>query len=260
MNLSKKIISVIIICIYLSLLVPYAIVSNAGKAGIVIDTQEISTNSLPDDIQDLLMNKKDYYNILLIEDQITLEKKQIAQDRNQITKERILVLSEGTQEKNSFVKIDKIAIDVRVTSNLIPAINQSFDRLIIGETKKAELGDLIEMISYYNLTPILTLSSINFLAGGFLLVLILSFLFHRMVALWNIPAIITVYSFQLFLSNLIAGMNQLEIEFIYRLFGILFIPALFLIFKLKKLEDTEEGKEKISRLYKHNINFIKKII
>lgn len=260
MNHSKKLISILVIIIYLVLLIPYTIVSNAGEAGIVIETQKISIDSLPDDIQDLLMNKKGDYNALLIEDQITLEKKQVTQDRNQITKERILVLSEGTHEKNSFVKIDTVAIDMRLTNNVIPAINQSFDKLIIGETGKAEFGDIIETMSYYNLTPLLAFSSIDFLAGGLFIVLILTFLFNRRVALWNIPAIMTCYSFQFFLANLIAGMNQLEVETMYRLFGFLFLPALLLTFIVKTFEETNEGKQKICELYRYNIKFLKGLI
>ncbi len=246
--------------LYLILLIPYTVVSNAGEAGIVMETQKISINSLPEDIQDLLMNKKDYYNILLIENQITLEKKQVTQDRNQITKERILVLSEGTQEKDSFIKIDTESTDMRVTNNIIPAINQSFDKLIIGETKKAGLGGLIETISFYKLTPIIALSSINFLVGGLIVVFILNFLFNRMIALWNTSAIITCYSFQLFLANLIAGMNQLEVASFYRLAGLLFIPALFLSFKMKTFEEADEGKQKIRELYRYNIKILKGLI
>ncbi|SNQ60241.1 hypothetical protein [Candidatus Methanoperedens nitratireducens] len=257
---TKKILSVLIIIIYLILLIPYTIVSNAGEAGIVIDSQEINATSLPEDVQDLLINKENSYYAILIEDQIVLEKKQVSQDKNQITKEKKLILSKENQEKDSFVKIDDIVIDLRVANNIIPVINQSFEKLIIGETGKARFGDIIETMSHYNLTPLLTFSSIDFLAGGLIVVLILTFISQRKVALWTIPAIISCYSFQFFLANLVSGMNQLEVGLMYRLFGLLFIPALPLTLGLKKFEETNEGKQKICELYRHNIKFLRGLI
>lgn len=252
--------SFVIILLYIILLIPHIIASNSGEAGIVIENQKINASSLPDDIQDILINKKDSYDIILIEDVFPKEKKQIAQEWNQITKERKLIISEGNQEKNSFVKLDDIKINIYIAYNIIPSINQSFEKLIIGDVEEAKFGGIIEMISYYNLTPILTLSKIDFYAGGLLVVLILTVLLYMRVALWNIPAIIACYSFQSFLANLTAGMNNFKIDTLSQLFGFLFILALPLTYKLKAFEETKEGKQGIYELYKLNLKIIKEIL
>lgn len=259
MQHSKKI-PVLIIMFYLILMVPYTIISNAGETGIVIENQKISVDSLSTDIQDLLINKKDSYNIVLIEDVYPKQINQITLERNQVAKERKIILSRETQEKGSFVRIDSMTTYMYITYNAIPALNKSFEKLIIGDTKKARFGKIIEIISRYNLTPILILSKIDVLAGGFLVVLLLSFLLHRTIALWNIPAIITCYSFQSFLANIVSGMNQLEVDSTYLLFGLLFVPALLFVFKLKTFEETIDGRKRICELYEFNIKILKKII
>lgn len=256
MSQNKKILSILIVTIYLILLAPYMVASNSGEVGIVKNNQGIDVNSLPEDIQDLLIYKNSSYNLILIEDPIN----NIKNLKGQISKERKLVLSKETAENNNFVRVDNALINIYAPNNIISFTNQTFDRLIIGDTKKAELGGVIEIISYLGLTPILTVSQIAYFIGGILIVIILTFLFNKMLALWNIPAIITCYSFQFFLASRIASMNHLEAEFTILLFGFLFIPALLLTFKVKKLEDTNKGRQNICDLYKGNIKLFKTIL
>ena len=234
------------------LLIPFTILSNAGKSGIVVENQRISVNDLPEDIHDLLIYKKDVYNISLIEDLLPKENTQITLERSQIEKQRKLVFSENIQEKGSFVRVDNIALYLFAPDNAIPAINQSYGKIIIGDIKAAKFGGIIEKIYSYHLTPIITISKIDFFAGGLIVVLLLTFLLYRMVALWNIPAIITCYSLQFFLANRIAGMNQLQVNSISMMLGFLFILAFPLTLWIKKYEETEKGKQEIYRLYIKN--------
>ncbi len=245
---NKKILSVLIISIYLIFLIPYIIASNSGEAGIVLENQKIDYNSLPDDVQDLLIYKKESYSAILIEDQIT----KVMDLKGQVAKEKKLILSQEAQETGRFIGIDNIESDTYVPNNIIPTINQSFDRLIIGDPKKVKFGEIIEVINYYNVAFILALSKIDFLVGGMLVVLFLTYLRQKMVASWNIPAMITCYSFQFFLVNIIASMNKLQVESIPLLFGFLFIPLLPLAFRIMMFEETSEGKKRILELYKNN--------
>jgi hypothetical protein len=237
------------------LLIPYIIASNAGEAGIVIENNRIDANSLPVDIQDLLTYTNDTYNAILIEDPINL----VSEPNGQVVRERKLVISRITQEKGSFVRVDDITTNIYVSHNIIPDINSTFEKQIIGDTTKAGFDKIIEIISYYNI-PILVLSKIGFFAGGFLVVLTLTFLLYGKIELWNIPAMITCYSFQIFLANLIMGMNHLQVDSTSLLFGFLFMPGVFLIFKIKAFEETAEGRQKIHEIYKFNVNIFKKII
>ncbi|KCZ70779.1 hypothetical protein ANME2D_02804 [Candidatus Methanoperedens nitroreducens] len=266
MSKTKKLISILIIIIYLISLVPFIIASNAGEAGIVIGNQNIDVNSLPDDIQDILIYKKGSYNAILIEDPIT----EVNKLKGQVAKERKLVLSKETQDKGSFVSIADIEMIVYVTSYNI--IDQPFEKLIVGDVKKPEFGDIIETINtkigqinnyisstVLTLPLVLSISKVAFLAGGLLVVLILTFLLNSMVALWNIPAIIVLYSFQSFLANLVAFLNNLDVDSTSLMFGLLFIVALPLTFWIQRYERSEEGRQKIHELYEKNNQILSKI-
>lgn len=254
---NKKILSVLIISIYLIFLIPYIIASNSGETGIVLEDQKIDYNSLPDDIQDLLIYKSESYNTILIEDQIT----KVKDLKDQVAKEKKLIISQETQKIGSFIGVDNIESDTYVPNNIITTINQSFDRLIIGNPKKVKFGEIIEVLNYYDIAPIiLAFSKIDFLVGGMLVVLFLTYLRQGMIALWNIPAMITCYSFQFFLVNIISSMNKLQVESIPLFFGFLFIPLLLLAIKTMRFEETSEGKQRILELYKYNKKILNELI
>lgn len=255
MDRNKKILSILIIYFYLVLLVPYIIASNAGEAGIVIDSQKIDSDYLTDDVRDLLVYKNESFNFILIEDQL----KKVKDMEGTLSKENMLVISKEPQEKGSFIKIDKIESDMYVPNNIIPAVNFTFDKLIVGDSKKVKFGEVIEVTNYYGINFILVLSKMDFLAGGILVVLFLSYLRQKAIALWNISAMITCYSFQFFLVNMIASLNKLNVDSIILLFGFLFIPFLPLTFKTMKFEETGEGKDKILEYYAINNNIFKRI-
>ncbi len=91
---NKKLISIIIIILYLILLFPYIIASNAGESGIVIENKAMDADSLPNDVQDLLVYKKDTYNVILIEDPAT----DVSKLEGKRAKERKVILSKETPE------------------------------------------------------------------------------------------------------------------------------------------------------------------
>lgn len=247
---NKKKLSILIVFVYLISLLPYVIASNAGESGIVIETKKVEVTSLPVDVQDLLLYK-DSCNLILIEDPLNKVVK-----KGRVVNQIKLVLSRQNQEEGSFVRIDNIAVDIYVPSNLILNINQPFEKLIIGEANKAELGGIIEFISYYDLMPIFTLSKLIFFAGGVFVVFILSFLFHRMFALWNVPAILALYSFQSLLVMLMAILNNIEVGDMQMIFAGFFIILVPLTIWLQKYEKSEKGKQKICEWYMLNKNML----
>jgi hypothetical protein len=263
---NKKSMSILIIIIYFILLVPYIIISNAGESGIVIENQKVDMNSLPDDIQDLLIYKNDSINIILIEDPTT----NVIKLNGKSAKERKLVLSKKAQEKGSFVMIDDITTNIYVTSYNI--IDQPFEKLIIGNAVKAEFASIIEKTNSYikqlnnyissdifNFSVIVAISKIDFLVGGLLVVVVLIFLFDKMVALWNIPAILTLYSFQSFFAVVVSFLNKLEVDTSSLVLGLLFIPAIPITFWLQRYETSENGRKKICELYVKNNEILSKI-
>lgn len=263
---NKKLISILIIIIYLFLLVPYIIASNAGESGIVIENQKMDVKTLPNDIQDLLIYKNDSYNVILIEDPAT----DVSKMEGKVAKERKVILSKEAQEKGSFVRIDDITTDIYVTSYNI--IDQPFEKLVIGNANKAESGVVIEIINNYleqlnnlissdifTVSEIITVSKMDFFAGGLLVVLVLTVFSHRIVALWNIPAIAALYSFQTFLGVIVSFLNNLEVDRTNLAFGVIFIFALPVTLWLQRYEGTDNGKKKICGLYFKNNEIISKI-
>jgi hypothetical protein len=263
---NMKSISILIIIIYLILLVPYIIASNAGESGIVIENQKMDVNSLPNDIQDLLVYKNDSINVILIEDPTT----NVIKLNGKSAKERKVVLSKEAQDKGSFVMIDDMTTDIYVTSYNI--IDQPFEKLIIGDAIKAEFASVIETINsdmeqlnsyissdFFNISEIMAISKIDFLAGGLLVVLVLTFLHQRMVALWNIPAIVTLYSFQSFIAIVVLYLNKLEVDTSSLTLGLLFVLTLPITFWLHRYEASENGRKKICELYVINNEILSKI-
>jgi len=263
---NKKSISIIIIILYLILLVPYIIASNAGESGIVIESQKMDIKSLPNDMQDLLIYKNYSYNIILIEDPAT----NVNKLEGKIAKERKVVLSKETQEKGSFVRIDDITTDIFVTSyNLI---DQPFEKLVIGDINKAGFGVVIETINNYieqlnrlilsdvfSLSEIITVSKVDFYGGGLLVILVLTIFSRKVVALWNIPAIAAIYSFQIFLVVIVSFVNKIYVDETTLAFAFLFLLALPLAFWLQRYEETEDGTKKIYGLYLKNNEILSKI-
>ena len=252
-------VSFLIILLYLIILIPYVIISNAGETGIVIDRQNINSGYLSEDMRDILINQSDSYNIIVIEDIYPKEIVQISNEWDQVAKEKKIILSGEDAKIGSFVRIDDVRNYMYVPYNVLPPLNQSFEKFITGNPEKAQFGGVIESIYNNNLVLIYPISKLTFYMGGLLVMLILTYLLHNKLKLWNIPAIITCYSFQFFLGNMIASMNHLKIETTFLLFGFIFILTIPVTFKLRNFEDTIEGKRKIVELYKLNINFMKRI-
>ncbi len=249
---NKKLLLFLIVLIYLILLAPYIIASNAGESGIVIKSQNLDLNSLPDDIKDILIYQKEPYNAILIEDPVT----EVYTPQGQVYKERKLIISGEEKEIGSFVKIDNIVADIHVTSYNIMEL--SFNKLIIGDAGKPEFGTIIESINNFNsntisiLPLILIISKIDYLAGGFLAVVTMTFLYYRRIALWNIPAIVALYSFRSFFAVGVSLLNMLEVDVISMVFSFLFVIAIPLTLWIQRYEMSENGWRKIHGLYIKN--------
>jgi len=234
---------------YLILLVPYLIAANSGESGIVKDVRTTDAASLPSDIQDLLVSKDTPYYMVLIEDPIH----SVKNANGQISKEIKLVFSTDPVKVNEYVRVDSTLTNFHAPSNIVPISGQTYDTIIIGDAKEVAFGVVVEVMNTLGLAPLLFVSQIVYLLGGLILVMVLSYLLGRVPALWNIPAIVTCYSFQFFLASRIANMNHIETDFAILFFGLLFLPALVLTIWVRRAEETNEGSRFIYGLYKRNV-------
>lgn len=254
---TKRILGVFVfmVVIYLMLLLPYLVASNSGESGIVSSVQKIDITSLPRDIQDLIPYKeKQYYAIVVVDDTDTVKDL-----KGQISKERKLILSPMPAQINEFIRADNILINIFAPANLIPVTDQEFHTLIIGDANRVGYGEIVEFSNFLRITPILVASRIVFYIGAFIIILGFSLLFNKKTGLWCIFALISCYSFQFFLASRIASANHLETDLIILLFSFMFLPALYLAFKVKEYEVSEKGKKRIVHLYRRNLEIFHKI-
>lgn len=238
---SKNTFIFLIAVIYFLLLIPNITVSNAGDSGIIIEGQYVPFQSFPRDIQDLLLNQDGYY-ILILEDLSSGE--------------QLAVISEDMPyNEGSFVRVSDSTHEWYSDSHvLFSMVSQPFNKIIIGKIGEAEMGGwIVDLIVQLDMSGIiLPLSAIDFLIGGFLYIIILSYLIKGTVAVWNIPGILSCYSFQFFYLNIDAILNQVEIDEISMIFGVLFLVLLPFTIWLYRYEETEDGNQKIYELYISN--------
>lgn len=235
--------------IYMILLSPYLVASNSGDSGLVTSVQQINIDSLPTDIQDLIPYKNQQYYAIIVVDEMS----SVKDLKGQISKERKLILSPQPAQINEFVRADNVLIDIYAPTNLIPVTDQAFDTLIIGDANPVGFGGVIEICNDLKIAPILLVSRIVFYIGAFILVLGFSLIYYKHIALWNIPALITCYSFQFFMASRIASVNHLETDMLPLLFGFIFLPALYLALRVEAFEESRDGKKYISHIYRENI-------
>lgn len=247
-NTKSKILALIVITCYLALLSPDIILSNAGESGIVIESRSVPHQSIPRDIQDILPPQDNYY-ITIIDDPSS--------------EEQYAVISGHTwYVEGVFVKVIDVTnewyMDSRTFSSIV---NQPFDKIVIGETEVAVGRQVIETITQLDDVGgdiILTLSSIDVLVGGLFLILILSVLLKGSVALWNIPGIMSCYSFQALCASAVALLNDVDVG-TTMIFGSFFVVLMPLTIWLQRYEESENGQQKIYELYIENTKIISNI-
>jgi len=248
-NTKSKILALIVITCYLTLLVPDIILSNAGESGIVTESRSVPQQLIPRDIHDLLPPQDNYY-ITILDDPSS--------------EEQYAVISGHTwYVEGVFVKVIDVTnewyMDSRTFSSIV---NQPFDKIVIGETEEVAVEwQVIETITRLDTGGdiIFILSSIDALVGGLFLILILSVLLKGSVALWNIPGIMSCYSFQALCASIVALLNQTDIDETQMILGILFVVLIPLTIWLHRYEETEEGEQKIYELYMKNKKIISEI-
>lgn len=248
-NTKSKILALIVITCYLALLAPDIILSNSGESGIIIESRSVQHQSIPRDIQDILQPQDNYY-ITIIDDPSS--------------EERSAVISGHTwYVEGVFVKVIDVTNEWYMDSRtFLSIVNQPFDKIVIGETEVAVGRQVIETITQLDDVGddiILTLSTIDVLIGGLFLILILSVLLKGSVALWNIPGIVSCYSFQALCASAVALLNDVDVGETTIIFGSFFVVLVPLTIWLQRYEESENGQQKIYELYIENMKIISDI-
>ena len=245
----KIILAIFLFSCYFVLLAPYIVHTNLNEigAGMVNDLKIVPVQSLPEDIQDVVAFN-DECTALLVEDSISGIKAVI------ITKKSPHSLH---IHKGDVIEITDKIIEWYVDWHVYQFFDKKFDILIVGDVKQVGIIEsFIEGILSSRLgssirigSPIFSLSQVVFFIAPLILIFYISFSFKRRFFFWNITAILALYSFEVFISNMVGSMHHVTISDTWKYFGYLFVVLFPFTFFFLKYEESEEGQKRIKGFY-----------
>jgi Zn-dependent protease with chaperone function len=96
-------------------------------------------------------------------------------------------------------------------------------------------------------SPIFSLSKAIFLFAPLLLVLYISYTFRNRFYLWNIAAILALYSLEIFVFNMVGSVHG--IPGMWKYFGYLFVVLVPITFFFSRYEESEAGQRGIKEFF-----------
>lgn len=230
----------IFLCYFL-LLAPYVVHTNLNEvdACVVKDLKTVSVQSLPEDVQDVAAFNAEC-TILLVEESVSRLKGAI------ITKKALHSLNKG-----DVIKVTDKITEWYVDWHAYQFFDKKFDVLIVGDVEQiSAIESSIEKILSSRLGgPIFSLSKVIFLSAPLLLVVYISFYSRKRLYFWNIPAILALYSLEVFASNVLGSVHHITIPEVWKYFGYLFLLLIPFTFLFSRYEESEEGQRGIKKFY-----------
>jgi len=236
----------IFLCYFL-LLTPYIVHTNLNEvhAGVVNDLKIVPVQSLPEDIQDVATFNEEC-TILLVEDCVTGKK-------NIVIIERPL----HPLYKGHVIEITDKIIEWYVDWHAYQFFDKKFDVIIVGDVKQVgAIESSIEEILYSRLgnsirfgSLAFSLSKLVFFIAPPILIFYTSFSSRRRFYLWNITAILALYSLEVFISNMVGSMHNITTSDMEKYFGYLFVVLIPFTFCFSRYEESEEGQRGIKKIY-----------
>lgn len=239
----KRILVILLFLCYFVLLTPYVVHTtlNEVDAGIVNDLKTVSVQSLPADIQDVAAFN-DECTVLLVADSISGIKKVIITEKSP----QSLGVSKG-----DVVEVTDKIIEWYVDWHAYQFFDKKFDALIVGDV--GQIGTVeasIERILSARLgSTIFSISKVIFALAPLILILYISYSFRKRFYLWNILAILALYSFEVFIFTMVGGMRHIAMAGIWKYFGYLFVVLIPFTFFFLRYEESEEGQKRIKGYY-----------
>jgi len=221
----------IVLTLYVSFLIPYLFHTSLGHAGVVIYSNEATPDSLPTGIQEILrLRGINTFAIMLV--------------KHLYPEWVTMVITSESFPVNSVVEMSDYVVDWCVDWRDFNFIGQTFDRFAITSVKQVDsFSSSIEMMLFNQQSWILLeLSRLDFNVGPIVVVLSLAVLFQRRLALWNLPAIFSSYSLQVWRLNTMAYEHNVYVTPEWKLFGYFFIVLVPLSLYAWHFERSEGGR------------------
>ena len=252
----KRIILVIFLFLcYFLLLAPYIVHTNLQEAdvGIVGDLKIVPVQSLPEDIQDMVFGEE--CTVILVEDSISDKKTVVITEKS--------AHSSHIYKSNVIVVADKIIewhVDWHAYKQYF--FDDRFSVLIVGDVEEVGgMESFVEGVLYSSFgSPIFSLSKAIFLFAPLILVLYIRFSFRNRFYLWNITAILALYSLEVFISNMVGSMHHITPSEMWKYFGFLFLVLTPFTFLFSKYEESEEGQTAIKEYYEKTMELIARLL
>jgi hypothetical protein len=246
--------------------VPYIVHTNFVNVGVdvVKSSKVIPVYSLPKDVQDIA-EFGDECTIILLQE-IESETK------------RVIIIAEGPSysfQEGDTIRIVDVVEEWYVDWHLYNFFDESFSSLVIGEIEPigclcsglpiicdlfCPLESNIKNVLYTSFSGkiLLLFSKVVFFLAPVLLISV-GLQFKRRFYLWSVPAILTLYSLQVFLSNFFSSLYNAEIPNFYLYFGYSFFVLIPFTLFLYRFEESEEGQKKIKEFYDKTAKLIDRL-
>lgn len=228
---------------YFVLLTPYIVHTtlNEVDAGIVNALKPFSVQSLPVDIQDVAAFNKEC-TVILVADSISGEKKIIITDKLP----HPLYVAKG-----DVVEVTDKIIEWYVDWHAYQFFDKKFNAIIVGDLEQiGPVGSDIEKILSSRLGSIIfSISKATFTFAPMILIIYTSYSFRKRFYLWNILAILALYSLEVFIFTMVGNMHQIAMDSMWKYFGYLFVLLLPFTFFFLRYEESEEGQKRIKGCY-----------
>jgi len=202
----------IVVIFYVAFLIPYMFHTSLGDAAVVIYNNETTLDLLPTDIQEILKLRGISTPVILLVKHLYPE--WVAS-----------VITSESFQVNSVVEMSDYVVNWHVDWRDFSFIDQKFDRFVIANVKQVDsFSSGVEMLLMDQQSWILyEVSRIDFNAGPILVVFSLVMLFQGRLALWNLPAIFSGYSLQVWRLNSMAYAHNVYVATESKYFGYFFI-------------------------------------
>jgi hypothetical protein len=204
-------------------------------AGIVVDFKSISADVLPEEIRDIV-SFSDVSTILVEEP---------------VSERRFVVITSQRCEVGDIIEVSDEVIHWRVNWHEYHFFERSFEEVILGDVAHLDRFESnIESLLAHRFGGVLfPISKADFFFGALFILMYLVFYLQKRFYIWNILLILSLYSFEVFLSNFFANRHDMVVEETSKYFGyafFVFIPTMYLLWGFEK---SETGEKRIKELW-----------
>jgi len=233
----------LLVSIYFILLIPYVVHTNLSHSGLVISSEEVSIESLPEGIR-IFIVFRDKPVVAVIKQQ-----KPVWVNRP-VTEWTIALITAKKPPSGAFIEFIYPVAQMYVDWRDYP-LGQVFDQLVIADVVR-EIpqfeADVEQLLSSPYGAAISALSTVDYYFGPFLFVL-MAYVFERRPTIWSIVMIPWCYSAETFIYNTLAIRHYNYIPDELKLFGYLFIILTPMALLAWAYERTPRGRAVIKELF-----------